>query len=180
MATLIDKSYFNFDVSISDSAFNDVDNWIDRYEKEILTQLLGYELYKLVANSTDTSGRLYDLINGKEYTVSHNGRDQLVKWNGLINEDKVSLIAYYVYYQYWRHRTTLPTMTGRATPKLANSEPSTMAVNIGESWARLVELYGYAGQDELAPSCYNFLLANEADYPELIFTAIGSVNAFDL
>lgn len=180
MATLIDKTYFNYDVSIKDGAFNDVDNWVERYEKEILTQLLGYELYKLVANSTDTSGRLFDLINGAEYTVTFNGRDQLVKWNGLVNDDKVSLIAYYVYYQYWTHRTTLPAMTGRITPNLANSEQATMAINVSAAWSRLRELYGYAGQDALAPSCYNFLLANEDDYPELVFTSLGSVNAFDL
>lgn len=177
---LIDKTYFRFDVSIPDGQFSDVENWIDRYEKEILTQLLGYELYKLVSTTTDKRGRLYDLLNGKEYPVSFNGRDQLVKWNGLINEDKVSLIAYYVFYQYYRHRTTLPSMTGRISPKLDNSEPATMAVMIGEAWSRLRELYGYSGQDELAPSAYNFLLANVDDYPELIFTELGSVNAFDL
>jgi hypothetical protein len=41
-------------------------------------------------------------------------------------------------------------------------------------------LYGYYGQIEIFPSCYNFLKEHEDDYPELLFSPIGQINTFDL
>jgi hypothetical protein len=177
---LIDRTYFNYEINLPVNSNSDLSNFIDRFEPEILKSLLGYELYTLVAASTDTSGRLYDLINGKEYTVSYNGRDQKVKWNGLINTDKVSLAAYYVYYQYQRCKATLPGASGEVKLRHENSFNADLHVKIMDAWGRMRELYGYPGQFELEPSAYNFLTENEADYPEWIFTELGSVNAFDL
>ena len=59
MANLIDKKYFNYDINLPDSEFSDVGNYITRYEKEILTRLLGYELYSEVSTSTETSGHIF-------------------------------------------------------------------------------------------------------------------------
>jgi hypothetical protein len=177
---LIDRNYFNFEINLPVNANSDLSNYIDRFEPEILKSLLGYELYTLVAASTDTSGRLYDLINGKEYTVAYNGRDQKVKWEGLVNADHKSLIAYYVYYQFQRCKATLPGASGEVKLKHESSFNADLHMKIMDAWSRMRELYGYAGQSELQPSAYNFLMANESDYPEWIFTEIGSMNAFDI
>lgn len=180
MANLIDKKYFNYEISVPDSQFSDLDNYITRFEKEVLTSLLGYELYKEVIASTATEGPIFDLVNGKEYTVEFNGRDQLIKWNGLKNTDKVSLIAYYVYFNYQKQKATIPVATGRGKPTHENSTPVTMSITIHEAWSRMRELYGYEGQSDLTPSARNFLLANIDDYPEWVFTDCGKVNSFDL
>jgi hypothetical protein len=181
MANLIDTTYFVYDCDLpTGSAYSDVTNFITRYEKEILTDLLGYELYTLVAASTELSGRLYDLINGKEYTKQYNGRDQKVKWNGLKNTDKISLIAYYVYYRYQLAKATLPGGSGELKPKVENGVNAELANKVMDAWHRMRELYGYEGQDILAPSAYNFLTKYATTYPEWVFTEIGKVNGFDL
>lgn len=178
--SLIDRKYFDFEINLPVNFNSDLSNFIDRFEPEILKSLLGYELYSLVTANTDTSGRLYDLINGKEYTVSYNGRDQKIKWNGLINSDYISLIAYYVYYQYQRCKATLPGASGEVKLRHENSFNADLHVKVMDAWSRMRELYGYVGQSELEPSAYNFLKKNEATYPEWLFTEIGSLNAFDL
>jgi hypothetical protein len=180
MANLIDKTYFVYEVELPGGQYSEVLNYITRYEKEILQKLLGYELWKEVSTSVATSGHIYDLINGKEYTISLNGRDQLLKWNGLKNTDKISLIAYYVYYMYQEAKSSITTPSGPVVTKNENSVRANLSEKITDIWSRLRELYGYEGQDEVEPSAYNFLHENEADYPEWIFTDIGHVNAFDL
>jgi hypothetical protein len=181
MADLIDITYFVYEVNLpTGGTYSDVPNFIARYEKEILTELLGYELYALVAASTETSGRLFDLINGKDYTVSHNGRDQKVHWNGLKNTDKISLIAYYVYCKYNQAKATSESGSGSTKSKHENSYNADLSMKIMDAWHRMRELYGYNGQDKLAPSCYNFLTEYADTYPEWVFSEIGNVNAFDL
>ena len=181
MADLIDTTYFSYEITLpTGSAYSDVPGYITRYEKEVLTELLGYELYKLVADSSAGSGRLADLINGKEYTISLNGRNQMIKWNGLKNTDKISPIAYYVYYKYKQSKASLSSGAGEVKPKSENGNIADMSMKAMEAWYRMRELYGYEGQDEWQPSAYNFLKANEATYPEWLFTEIGKVNAFDL
>lgn len=181
MADLISVDYFNYEINLPASGpYSDIVNFITRYEKEILVSLLGYELYKLVAASTATSGRLFDLINGVEYTVSTNGRDQLIKWNGLKNSDKISLIAYYVYYKYQQQKATMPGGSGEMKPKSENGVNADLSMKVMDAWYRMRELYGYSGQDLICPSAYNFLTENASTYPEWIFTEIGNVNAFDL
>lgn len=181
MADLIDITYFGFEITLpTGSAYSDVPAFITRYEKEVLAELLGYELYKLVAASSETSGRLYDLINGKEYTIKLNGRDQIIKWNGLKNAAKISLIAYYVYYKYKQAKASLSSGTGEVKPKTENGAIAEMSMKAMEAWYRMRELYGYVGQEDWKPSAYNFLKQYETTYPEWLFTEIGKVNAFDL
>jgi hypothetical protein len=180
MSTLIDKSYFVYEINLPDGQYSDVTNYIVRYEREVLISLLGQELYALVAASSAGSGRLYDLINGKTYTVSYNGRDQQVKWDGLKNTNKVSLIAYYVYYQYQRNKATYASGSGEVKPKHENGYNADLSMKVMEAWHRMRELYGYVDQDTLYPSAYNFLYENSTDYPEWVFSEIGNINAFDL
>ena len=102
---LIDIDYFKGALNIPNiekdtDSFNQ--NYIGLYEPEILTQLLGNDLYQQVlANyDTNTDDKWRDLVEGKTYIVTISGIDYSVKWNGLINSEQISLIAYYVYYKY--------------------------------------------------------------------------------
>lgn len=180
MANLINSEYFVHDINLPVGQFSDLVSYITRYEKDILQSLLGYELYQLVKNSTATEGRIYDLINGKEYTIEYKGRDQLIKWNGLVNTDKVSLIAYYVYCQYLRGKASFQTTSGAVVPGNESGTAANQSFDMFEAWNAMRELYGYEGQSSIIPSAYNFLKENESDYPELIFTEIGKLNAFDI
>ena len=121
---IITRSYFKGEIQISnaeDKAPNSnllgnglsLDQFIARYERDILTRLFGYDLYKLFSDQFDVSAstglwtlksgadaKWGELLNGKEYTL--NGVN--AKWQGLVFKDGTinsgidqSLIAYYVY-----------------------------------------------------------------------------------
>jgi len=176
--SLIDKTYFVQEINIPDSDYSGLTATIVKYEREILTKLLGYELYTLVAayNVSTSPQRIKDIVEGKEYTVG----DYTIKWNGLANTELESLIAYYVFYWYLRNKTTVTSVLGEVRPNVENSVNASPVQRLSGAWHRLMDLYGYAGQDSLIPSAYNFLSEHQSDYTEWVFTDIGSVNGFDL
>ena len=176
--SLIDKTYFVQEINIPDSDYSGLTATITKYEKEILMKLLGYELYTLVAayNVSTSPQRIKDIVEGKEYEV--NG--YTIKWVGLANADKESLIAYYVFYWYLRNKTTVTSVLGETRAVSENTVNASPAQRLSGAWQRLLEMYGYPGQDSLIPSAYNFLSEHESDYDEWVFTNIGSVNSFDL
>jgi len=181
MANLIDKSYFIHEINIPDSAYSDLTAYITRYQKELLLKLLGYDLWKLVDayDPANSEQRIKDLVEGKVYNVSGYN----VKWNGLLNADKISMIAYYVYYWYVRNKSVSVSPLGTQQAKNENSSDATALFTISQAWERLQALYGYPGQDLYIPSIYNFLILHYSDYPEwwfTTFTELGSTNIFDL
>ena len=174
--SLIDKTYFVKDINIPHSDYSDLDNYITRYEKEILIKLLGYELATLVLayNSATSPQRIKDIVEGKEYTVG----SYTVKWNGLKNTEKVSLIAYYVFYWWARNNATFTATTGEMKSVSENAEAAKLTQRMSNAWSRLEEL----AQSTEYPyqSLYYFLIENESDYPEWEFTVLGNINGFDL
>lgn len=120
---IITRPYFKGEIAIAnanDKAPNSnllgnglsLDQFIARYERAILNQLLGYDLYKMFSDEFDIAAsgawtlkgtaatKWSELLNGKEYTDGGVN----VKWQGLVFKDGTtndgidqSLIAYYVY-----------------------------------------------------------------------------------
>ena len=176
--SLIDKTYFNQEINIPDSDYKGLSAIITRYEKEVLISLFGYALWKLINayNESASSQRIKDIVEGKEYTAS----GETIKWNGLQNTDKVSLIAYYVFYWYLRNATTRTSTLGEVGSKMENATTASPVQRLSGAWQRLRELYGFASQDSLIASAYNFMTEHESDYDEWVFTDIGTVNSFDL
>jgi hypothetical protein len=213
--SLIDKTYFINDISMSDSIL-DVDDFqtpIDRYEPEILKDLLGYELYTAMIADLDISGdpqtqRFIDLIDGADFTFEFNSNTITTRWNGLRNTDKVSLISYYVYFKYRQDNDSFYSSAGTQVESLTeNSSRSDNWPKLVNSWNRMLEYYGttpefykdswrqyysyyssdwvwrdvdqFSHYNELA-SAYNFLLANETDYPEWVFKPIFRINQYGI
>jgi len=206
--SLIDGSYFRNDIIIpgileSGSYTDEIKNFITKYESEVLTDLLGYELYKLLQADLDESGnpqtqRFIDLINGAEFT--HPDSRQLLKWIGFKNTQKESLIAYYVYFNYVYYKETELSKIGTIRSKLDNSNRVSPFDKLQNAWERFYRLYSgfdfetieiYFSEEGLEvnelpgcfnvlPSAYNFLYANKDDYPEWIFTVKYDKNIFSL
>ena len=182
MGVLIDKTYFILDINIPTGSYEALTDSIAKYEPEVLKSLLGYELYLLVEAYANPGSdqRIIDIVEGKDYTVSCNGRDQVVRWNGLKNTELISLIAYYTYYWWQRNHVTLTTQTSEIKAAAENAQAAVMANKSQNAFDRCRELYGFIGQDSISPSLYNFLKDNEDDYPEWIFTDLDIVNCLDL
>lgn len=182
--SLIDSIYFTELIAVPTSKYgNDIDTYITRYEEEILTDLLGYSLYSdfvdgLAAPSPDQ--KWLDLRDGKTYEIDYNGETRKVKWNGLINSNKVSLIAFYVFCMYKEVNQTITTNIGGVDPKAENAQRVIEADKFSESWRRFLDLYGRDSDSELKPTAYNFLNEFEDDYSNWEFTSKGTVNTFDI
>jgi len=181
MANLIDKTYFKGDINIPDSTYSVMESvWIPKFEPIILTKLLGRTLYKLILAEPASPQRIQDLVEGKEYTEGAGDSLRYVKWNGLINSELISLIAYFVYYEWMRDNVSKTNTAGEYESAYHNMKSASPHVKMNNAWENLVDLYGYAGQDILAPSAYNFLSKHYDEYPEWEFIPLNSVNSFDL
>lgn len=175
---LTDTTYYTHDISLPEGTYNTITDHRDRYEKEILIQLLGYGLWKLIDayDSSTSEQRIKDIVEGKEYTEG----DYTVKWNGLKNTDKVSLLSYYIYIQYLKNNAVTFQNTGAVSPSVEGGANVSVAGLIQRAGYRLRELAGYPGQDLYSASLYNFMLKYESTYPEWIWNEYKPYNAFGI
>ena len=180
---LITKDYFRDDINLPKSDLSDLDGYIRRFEEDVLIALLGYELYKAVILPANAEVSPYkEILEGAEYTVEYNGRDQLIKWPGLKpGSDNRSLIAYYVYVYYLKNKVTSYQTVGMVKSRQENSYNANVMGKIMAAWNEFEGLYGFAGQSVLVPSAYNFLLEKKDLIPEWVFTELkGNINGHDL
>lgn len=194
MANLIDKTYFIGEISLPgralDGDYADISPYIVKYEREALIELVGYTLYKQLKAAIDTGGPDYSherwkrLITGHEYEITFNGDTHLVKWNGLINDDKISLLAYYIYYKYVRYHVTFTSGYGELIQNSENSTKVSPTQKLANAWNRFIELRGLPSSVTINPTCYNFLNEFEDDpnygYDPLIFTIRNFINSFGI
>lgn len=195
MANLIDSTYF----SIGEKLITDrseladaITQAITQYEPEILKKLLGYTLNKdLVANPSSTKWAAF--ITGSEFEHSYNGITQTLKWEGLTNTLKESLIAYYTFYKYTEREATKNSTVGITKPMAENSKVADPRQKMINAYDRMLDLYGrmpvcfdYSRKIQPStayndlPSAYNYLLANISDFEDWYFTPIGSINIFGI
>lgn len=166
MAT-IDLTYFFDELLIADkdNNANSIKRFINQLEPWLLTELMGYALYKAYAagiSAGSPDAKWLAIRDGKEYTVS----GVLVKWQGLIFKDgpsgdeqsKKSLIANYVYWHWIRNNNTVTTAAGemqaKAGPIAANTTSKGKTIR---AWNQMVDWN---------KSFVDFLYFNVADYPE--------------
>lgn len=179
---LIDTAYFKADITIGDISNGNspvVGNtvalsYIPKYEKEYLIKALGYELYKAFTDGLlvdPVAQKWVDLRDGKDYTVG----DRLYRWNGFINSDKVSPIAYYIYVQYMIAFATVATGTGTKVSTTQNATNITPAEKIGAADNKMWLLNN---------DLWHFLNNNTDTYTEWVNSrsvwCFGSTNAFGL
>lgn len=210
---LVDDSYFINEISLPnlDKKPNTVISLIEKYEKEILISLLGYELYReftegLTQDPVDQ--KWIDLRDGKEFDFDFDGRTITTKWEGLVNVEKESLIAYFSYYKMRERNKTTTTSVNEVRGKLENSETVNEARKMINAWKNLIKLYGsvcysidgfnisglstyqnrfYFDKYQRTydtyndwPSAFNFLNARRDDYPNWIFSPLPELNDFGL
>jgi len=204
----IDTAYFVGEIVIPNIKDNTttLTQAIVQYEKEILINLLGYKLYSLLIADLDDGipqTQIYkDLVDGAEFTHNYRGTDYLLKWEGLKNTAKQSLIAYYVYYQHVQREITQLSGVGVLSMPSGKGNRVSSVNKLINAWERMRELYGimppeyrkcYSGRVPFItmgnfpcatfncdPSAYNFLLANKSDYPDWVFTPQWNINAFGI
>lgn len=208
-SSFIDSTYFTGEVNVPQASTEPiltlVNAAITQYEKEILIKLLGYKLYSLlIADCAGATGlpvtqKYIDLVNGKEFTHTYDGQEYTIKWEGLKNTAKISLISHYVFYNYIERDVTRLYGTGVSMATVKEGWERVSPVNkLCSVWERMRELYGkippeykpvYTGPVlgtnlpytfNIDPSAYNFLFAYKTDYPDWVFTPLWNINAFGI
>jgi hypothetical protein len=176
--SLTTSAYYVNDVNIPDGTYSGLAASITRYEPEILRQLLGYDLAKLVlAYNVNTSSQIIkDIVEGKDYTEGSN----TIHWNGLLNTEKVSILSYYVYINHIRDNAVTFQAVGAVGSKAEGGVTVTTGVLMQKAGYRLRELAGYQGQDPYAPSLYNFMAKHESSYPTWLWNEFKPFNTFGI
>ncbi|MBA3971804.1 MAG: hypothetical protein H0X46_06600 [Bacteroidetes bacterium] len=180
---IIDTSYFQNELSIgqitSPSVIAAVALYIEKYEEEYLSNMLGYELYKEykagIAVLPTPLVIWTNLRDGVEYTYY----DSLTKWKGLkftTGTLKRSPIANYVYYNYLKDTVSFTMGSGEVKPQ------STAVVNVSpmskmvRAWNEMVdwnrELIEYLDANETLYTGYEYSYAR--DY------LLRPINSFNL
>lgn len=156
-----DSTYYRNSISIPVGTYSDLTQFIAQYEKEVLMGLLGYDLYTemmaayaafIAVPSVPLPVKWANLINGAVYAYG----SQNVKWNGLINSDKVSFLSYYVYCQYLKAKQFPYQQTGAVHPKNENSQVVDGIANHTAAWNQFVYFY---------EQCYQYLTTDTTSYP---------------
>ena len=174
MANLIDRTYFVGEINLPPNVLQGVpasiDSYITRYEREVLEMLLGYDLYKLLKAEIDAAvyTTIWDnLVNGAEYVSGSN----TYKWRGLINDDKQSMIAYYVYYQFVKDNINTLESIGTVTGMSENSSRVPADGLLIKAWNNFVDQYILATE---------FMLINHSDYPLWRISDVQHMNIFGI
>ena len=122
---------------------------------EILTDVLGYELYQLlVTNEAQGSGIYHDLINGVEFTDSF-GR--LNKWMGFTRG--YNPIANYTYFRYIQQTATVTTGLGEKGTNSENMIAASAVTKANRAWNKMADWLTVL---------HDYLIINKADYPTYI------------
>jgi len=201
----IDTSYFSGNIDIpfenkDTSSFNS--KYIVPLEEYILVKILGRKLYDEFItgiNEATPDQKWIDLRDGVLFDIEHNGNEYPIKWNGLINTEKKSLISYYIYIEWLKGNYTQLLGTGIAISDKKNAKTvdvrekylfaENQAVNlIGEYPIAKTELNKIVLPDDMdvdyikifEPTLLNFLYHNKDDYTSWVFSPLKKSNYWDI
>jgi hypothetical protein len=148
-------------------------NWfIDKYDRDCLNYVLGYDLYQVVLSPYVSGSPIDQLLTGTVY-VDNNGNN--IYWAGL-----KPMVLDYVYYYYMADDVATNTGKGVTIPK------KDMAINISPAQKMIVAWNEFI---KLSLDCIMFITSNSmfAYYPTYslnygrnIVSKSGTVNEFDI
>jgi len=147
-------------IDIQDKYLTDFNNFITKYQKEVLIKLLGYDLY--LAFET---GLLEDPIAAK-WTNLKNGSTYQVDGINKQNPGLIDIVAYYVY---CKHVSTNFEQYSSLGVTASNIEGGTVVSpenKITNGWNNMLNYYYMV---------YDFISNNETDYPNFEITILKNM-----
>jgi len=172
-----------------------IQQFIDRYEPEVLKMVLGYELsrdYAAALAGGSPAQKWLDLRDGVEFSFVYDGKTILDKWPGLIGgTGRKSLITAFIYLAFRKEHESYFTGSNEASAKSENSDVADAYPKYMSVWNEMVDMVGIVPVDfndnetpsvvyTSDPSLYNFLLKNIADYSTWKFKHIEKLNSFGI
>jgi len=171
MANLVTPSQFIGDINLPGQvltgSYATIGFFIEKYEKEALIDLLGYDLYKELKAEIDSVPQVFTakwsaLVNGAEFNIG----SYLYKFDGLAD-----MLAYFVYYNYLKDNVNNYESVGAVIPQGENSArtaPDGLMVN---AWNEYKNSFDIAIQ---------YIIANQSQYPKWICKRPNSINRFGI
>lgn len=161
---IIDQTYFvrrlNVPQAGNTEGLADLNGYIEQYEPEFLSCVLGYDLAKAFNEGIDGSGlpseqRWIDLLEGAEFSQG----GCLYRWSGFkpVTGVKVSPIANYVFFKFVDEKITDFTLVGTVSSKTDNNRTASAIDRLVDTWNRMVDMNKIL---------YRFLKVNKTAYPE--------------
>jgi len=131
---LISNGFFIRDINIpniakvGDASLEKLNSFIERYEPECMSKVIGDRLYDLLL--TETSERMDKLIYGSYITGTNE------KWKGLVYGESLdtSLIAYYIYFYLQETNAVQTTGVGSKTSKSESGVSVSPADKMIKAW----------------------------------------------
>ena len=150
--SIINIDYFNGDLNIPNTDHEevkaDLELFINQYESKFLSELLGFETYKLFHDDIDYSvpeasiSPWEELLSGAEFVDSHKRKN---KWPGFIGDQfgidhKESPIANFVYWHWMRRSVSQTVGVGVVKAKVENSTIADPNPKMVKAWNDMVEM----------------------------------------
>lgn len=173
------------------STGNSVTEYIDKYSRLLLQRALGNVLFAQLDEQiesgilkSDAPQKWKDLVNGVTYTYS----GDTYTWKGLLTKEgafKESVLAYYVYYNYFLNNLSQVSSFGEVKASSVNSEnvnPTAKSIAIWNKYVKLyqgdrtkidgtltfereIPFYDYQSESNGYVNLIKFLEHKETDYP---------------
>jgi len=186
------------------TSIGELDLFISKMEYVLLVNALGYVQYSELISQFNPDGTLInspiqkwaDLTNGKTLP---DGR----RWSGLrfeVGNNKISLIAYYVFYNFKLHDETTYTTVGEVKPEAENAISVSPVAVLTARWNEFISMYQGRNLDihpyiwnnfyyNWGESCHknisnisllDYLLAYPEDYDVKFFTTYETKNIWGI
>lgn len=143
---IIDHSYFIGEISIPNISKVDVQDrmnaFIDKYETELLTNLLGYEVYNsFKAGGIDqvpTEQKWKDVLYGLDFTAWDGRTHHWYGFKGTGNYPR-SPIANYVYFHWMKDAVSQTSALGEVSNKSENASLMSPAPKMVRAWNEMID-----------------------------------------
>lgn len=148
------------------------ESYIPKKQKEILEKILGIELYDqfMEAIAEDYPDEKWtNLRDGAKYVYC----GVTYRWKGL-----ESLLVPFIASQWLRDTYDNYTTSGISVSKVENADKISPALRIVQAHNDFHRMQGNC--NNWKNTLWGFMKANEGDYPDWVFTDIGTMNRFNL
>ncbi|MBO0323465.1 hypothetical protein J0X14_14245 [Muricauda sp. CAU 1633] len=157
---------------------NNLDTVITRYERQLLLDALGVELYNgletAMGDLESAAQKWKDLVNGSDYAVD----GESYRWDGLKGNAKDGLLAHYIYCMYLRQDEIDYSTTGMKRNAVENAVRASYTEKYVTAWSNFINMY--QGENTVRRSLRQFLEDRESDFPIGAFKCYGNVNRFGI
>lgn len=183
----------------AERAPNEADNtelinaYIDRYERELLEETLGVDLYQEILDNQEDYESAPDNVKNIVLGTTYNLSDKNVKWGGLSD-----MLTPYIFYRFLQDQTEIFGTFGMERPQGKNSKAVSSIPKATQAYrdfydkyqgedeyARVISTrthfgFDYGGNIKSNRSLYQFLNDNDDVYEVQYFQIIENTNQFGI